>query len=283
MRGLLASAARALNGTDNPSEQTSSENRRDAELLLMHALGHDRAWLYAHATDPVAQPTRELFADFLERRMGGEPLAYVTGRREFWSLDLGVSRDVLIPRVETELLVEWVLQKIPQDLPMHIADLGTGSGAIGLALASECPQARVLATDASEAALVVAKANAERLGIDNIAFAQGNWCAALGKCQFDFILTNPPYIAVADAHLQQGDLRFEPQTALASGADGLDAIRVIVDDAPDHLKPGGWLAFEHGHDQGLAAREVLAKSGFVQIFTARDLEDRERVSGGRIL
>ncbi|HET8940566.1 MAG TPA: peptide chain release factor N(5)-glutamine methyltransferase [Rudaea sp.] len=279
----MAQAVQTLSADRVASEQGSSEHRRDAELLLMHALGRDRAWLYAHATDPVDAAIRELFAQLLARRMGGEPLAYVTCRREFWSLDLTVTPDVLIPRVETELLVEWALRKIPQNMQVEIADLGTGSGAIGLALASERPQARVVATDASAAALAVAKSNATRLGVDNVAFAHGNWCQALGQDKFDLIVSNPPYIAVADTHLKHGDLRFEPPAALSSGSDGMDAIRNIVRAAPAHLKLNGWLAFEHGFDQGLAVRELLSKSGFVQVFTTRDLEDRERVSGGQIL
>jgi len=150
-----------------------------------------------------------------------------------------------------------------------------------LAIARERPQARVLATDASTAALATARENAERVGIDNVEFARGDWCAALGERRFGLIASNPPYIAQADAHLQRGDLRFEPRAALASGADGLDAIRSIVAAAPTHLQPHGWLLFEHGHDQGVAARELLALSGFVEVFSALDLEQRERVSGGR--
>jgi release factor glutamine methyltransferase len=215
------------------------------------------------------------------RRAAGEPLAYLTGRREFWSLDLAVTPDVLIPRPETELLVELALQRIPRNVKVDIADLGTGSGAIALALAHERPLTRVLATDASAATLTVARDNAARLRNGNIEFAQGDWCAALGNRKFDLIVSNPPYIADKDAHLQQGDLRFEPRAALASGADGLDAIRVIVHGAPAHLKPGAWLMFEHGHEQGLAVRDLLEKSGFVEVFTERDLEGRERVTGGR--
>lgn len=279
VRGLLAEAARALSEARGPSQPAGSDDRREAELLLMHVLGRERAWLYAHATDPVDAAISEQCARLIGRRIAGEPLAYITGRREFWSLDLALTSDVLIPRAETELLVELALQKIPLNIPVDIADLGTGSGAIGLALASELAQARVLATDASAAALAVAKSNAVRLRIDNIEFAQGNWCKPLGARKFDLIVSNPPYIAAADTHLEQGDLRFEPAAALASGSDGLDAIREICSAVSKHLKPNGWLMLEHGYDQGPAVRQLLDEYGYSQIFTALDLESRERVSG----
>jgi release factor glutamine methyltransferase len=272
-RGLLAAAS---------VERRGDESARDVELLLGHALGKDRAWLYAHGDDALSVDSALRFHALLMRRSGGEPIAYIVGRREFWSLDLAVNPDVLIPRPETELLVELALQRTSQNVQVDIADLGTGSGAIALAIACERPHARVLATDASAAALAVARDNAGRLGIGNVEFAQGDWCAALGGQRYDLVLSNPPYIAQADIHLQQGDLRFEPRAALASGADGLDAIRLIVAAAPGHLHPQGWLLFEHGHDQGSAVRDLLAQNSFVEIFTATDLEQRERVSGGRV-
>jgi release factor glutamine methyltransferase len=269
-RALLVEGARVLSG---------DEARRDAELLLMHALGVDRAWLYAHADDSIDAAGVARFDELVARRAAGAPMAYLIGQREFWSLDLRVTPDVLIPRPETELLVELALQKIPQGEKLDLADLGTGSGAIALALARERPHAQVLATDASAAALAVARSNAQRLGIANIDFAHGDWCAALGERTFDVIVSNPPYIAASDAHLTQGDLRHEPRAALASGVDGLDAIRHIVRTASANLKTGGWLLLEHGHDQGTAVSELFAQSGFVESFTARDLEARERVSG----
>ena len=274
VRGLLAAAAGELSG---------DESAREVELLLSHALRRDRAWLRAHADDPLAAEDAVQFHALLLRRTAGEPLAYIIGRREFWSLDFTVTPDVLIPRAETELLIEFALQRIPQNAQADIADLGTGSGAIALAIAHERPQARVLATDASAAALMVARGNAERLGIRNVEFVRGDWCAGLAERKFDSIVSNPPYIADGDTHLAQGDLRFEPRTALASGADGLDAIRAIVRDAPAHLKPGGWLLLEHGYDQGAPVHRLLEKCGFVEVFTALDLEGRERVSGGRRL
>jgi release factor glutamine methyltransferase len=273
VRSALAHAAATLAG---------DEAMREAELLLQHALDRPRAWLFAHADDMIAAAAAARFRELVVRRAAGEPLAYVTGRREFWSLDLVVSPDVLIPRAETELLVELALQRIPPAAECDVADLGTGSGAIALAIARERPRARVLASDSSYAALAVARGNAARLAVGNIEFAQGDWCAALGGRRFELIVSNPPYIAAADRHLGQGDLRFEPQAALASGADGLDAIRAIVEAAPAYLKPAGWLLLEHGFEQGRAVRERLEKSGFVEVFTALDLEQRERVSGGHL-
>ena len=272
VRGLLAAASAELGGDDSA---------REVELLLGHALGKDRSWLYAHADDALAVDSALRFHALLLRRAAGEPIAYILGRREFWSLDLVVTPDVLVPRPETELLVELALQRIPQSAQVDIADLGTGSGAIALAIARERPQARVLATDASAAALAVARANAARLGLGNVEFAQGDWCAALAAHRYDLIVSNPPYIAQADTHLQRGDLRFEPRAALASGADGVDAIRSIVAAAPEHLQLRGWLLFEHGFEQGPAVRELLERSGFQEVWTASDLEGRERVSGGR--
>ena len=272
MRGLLAAAG---------SGQTDDEGARETEVLLAHALGRDRAWLYAHTDDALPVEPAIAFHQLLVRRAAGEPVAYLTGHREFWSLDIAVTPDVLIPRAETELLVEIALQKIPQGAQVELADLGTGSGAIALALARERPRASVLASDASAAALAVARGNAQRLDIGNVEFALGNWCEPLGGRRFDVIVSNPPYIGDEDAHLEQGDLRFEPRTALASGADGLDAIRVIVRAAPAHLKAGGWLLFEHGFEQGAACRTLLEHAGYVEVFTAADLEGRDRVSGGR--
>ena len=272
-RALLAAAA---------AEPGNQDAVLETQVLLAHALGRDRAWLYAHADDALAVDAALHFHGLLRRRAAGEPLAYIVGRREFWSLDLTVTRDVLIPRPETELLVELALQRIPQGIQVDIADLGTGSGAIALALAHERPQARILGTDCSGAALAVARANSVRLAIQNVEFAEGDWCAALGNGRFDLIVANPPYIAAADPHLAQGDLRFEPAAALASGVDGLDAIGTIVRGAPAHLKACGWLLFEHGWEQGGAARALLRESGFVEVFSAPDLEARERASGGRI-
>jgi release factor glutamine methyltransferase len=253
----------------------------DAEWLLAHALGRPRSWLYAHADDTVDAGTRARFAELVERRAAGEPVAYLTRSRGFWNFDLRVTPDTLIPRSETELLVELALARLPETAGLRIADLGTGSGAIALALALERPRARVVATDISDAALAVARENAAALAIDNVRFGSGSWYSALDDAPFDLIASNPPYIADGDPHLAAGDLRFEPGSALASGHDGLDAIRAIVRDAPAHLGPGGWLLLEHGIAQGAAVRALLHEAGFVDVETARDLEDRERVTLGR--
>jgi len=253
----------------------------DAEWLLGHALGQPRTWLYAHARDIVDATASQRFVALVARRAVGEPVAYLIGRRGFWTFELEVTPDTLIPRPETELLVELALARLPSDRDLCLADLGTGSGAIALALARERPRANVLATDASEAALAVARENAAALGVGNIRFRRGDWCAALGDEGFDLIASNPPYIAVDDPHLSDGDLRFEPSGALASGADGLDAIRAIVGAAPAHLLPGGWLLLEHGLEQGGAVRALLQAAGLVDVATLRDLEHRERATFGR--
>lgn len=253
----------------------------DRELLLAEALGRSRGWLYAHPEAAVPAPAQARFEALLARRQAGEPVAYLLGRQGFWSLELEVGPATLIPRPETECLVELALARLPAGQPLRVADLGTGSGAIALALARERPQARIVATDASVAALAVARRNAERLGLGRVEFRQGDWLAPLCGERFDLIASNPPYIEAGDPHLTQGDLRFEPPAALASGADGLDAIRVIVRDAGRHLHPGGWLLLEHGWNQGPAVRVLLEDAGFSEVATERDLEGRDRVSLGR--
>lgn len=259
-----------------------SDARHEAEHLLLHVLGRDRAWLFAHGDDPLSATEAAAFEALLERREAGEPLAYLLGRRGFWTLDLQVSPATLIPRPETERLVELALERLPADRPVRVADLGTGTGAIALAIASERPQAELVATDVSEAALQIAQANAHRHEIANVGFRHGSWWAPLAGERFDLIASNPPYIADADPHLDRGDLRFEPPTALSSGADGLDAIREIVARAPSHLLPGGWLLIEHGWDQGEAIRSLLRAADFVDVATEVDLEQRDRVTLGRV-
>ena len=255
----------------------------DAALLLAHALQRPRTWLYAHGDESVDADTGARFEALVARRIAGEPVAYLTGSRGFWGFDLRVTPDTLIPRPETELLVELALQRLPADRVLAVADLGTGSGAIALALARERPRARVLATDASAAALEVARGNAAALGIGNVVFREGDWFAPLANERFDLVASNPPYVADGDRHLGEGDLRFEPVRALSSGRDGLDDIRRIVADAPRHLLPHGWLLLEHGHDQGDAVRTLLLEAGFVEVATCHDLEHRDRVSLGRRL
>ena len=254
----------------------------DAELLLAHAFGRPRGWLYAHADSSVAALDAARFRTLLDRRGRGEPVAYLCGRRGFWTLDLMVTPDTLIPRPETERLVELALERLPRTGRVRIADLGTGSGAIALALASERPEALVAATDASPAALAVAGANARAASLSNVCFHTGDWFAAVPGQQFDLVASNPPYIANGDPHLLDGDLRFEPAVALSSGNDGLDAIRTIVADAPTHLLPGGWLLIEHGWTQGAAVRALLDAAGLVEVGTHQDLEQRDRVTLGRM-
>lgn len=253
----------------------------DAEILLAHVLGRSRTWLYAHADAEAGADAGRRFEALLARRRAGEPVAYLTGSRGFWGFDLRVNANTLVPRPETERLVELALERLPADGAWRIADLGTGSGAIALALALDRPRAEVIATDASEAALDVARDNARSLGVGNIAFRQGDWFAPLAGERFDLVASNPPYIALGDPHLDEGDLRFEPDAALASGADGLDAIRAIAQGAPLHLLPRGWLLVEHGWEQGPAVRALFEAAGLVEVATHADLERRDRVTLGR--
>ncbi|MGH8032766.1 MAG: peptide chain release factor N(5)-glutamine methyltransferase [Luteimonas sp.] len=253
----------------------------DAERLLAHTLSRSRAWLYAHGDQALTIDDMQRFAALLARREAGEPVAYLIGRRGFWHFDLSVTSDTLIPRPETERLVELALERIPIDVACRVADLGTGSGAIALALAHERPRAAVVATDRSAAALGVARGNAAHLGIANVAFRHGDWLQPLTGERYALIASNPPYIADGDAHLSQGDLRHEPTAALASGHDGLDAIRVIVRDASAHLAADGWLLLEHGWRQGDVVRTLLTAAGFVDVATEQDLESRDRVTLAR--
>ncbi len=272
IRDLLQSAQETLGTLEQP--------RLEAMLLLEHSLGRPRSWLIAH--DDEAPDTRQqaTFQQLLERRAQGEPLAYITGKREFWSLALEVNPDVLIPRPETELLVETALERIPVSESAQIADLGSGSGAITLAIASERPRATVIGVEFHPGALGVAQRNARRHNLDNVLFIHGPWLAPLHGRRFDVIVSNPPYVAEADPHLDA--LSYEPRSALAAGPDGLRDLRSIVADASAHLQPHGWLLLEHGADQGDAVRDLFAQSGFSDIETRRDLAGLERVTlGGR--
>ncbi|MDR6842971.1 peptide chain release factor N(5)-glutamine methyltransferase [Pseudoxanthomonas sacheonensis] len=253
----------------------------DARPLLAHALGKPVSWLFAHGDETIEISALQRFRVLLEARESGRPVAYLTGRRGFWTLDLAVTADTLIPRPETELLVELAIARLPVSSPSRAADLGTGSGAIALAIAKERPECRVIATDASEGALDIAIGNGEGNGIRNVEFRMGSWFSPLMGERFDLIASNPPYIAEGDPHLDEGDLRFEPAAALSSGADGLDAIREIVSGAGTHLVAGAWLLLEHGLEQGAAIRELFEAAGFVDVATERDLESRDRVTLGR--
>jgi release factor glutamine methyltransferase len=253
----------------------------DAEWLLAHAVGRSRSWLFTHASDLLEQEAAERYAGFVARRLRGEPVAYIIGTQGFWSLELSVTSATLIPRPETERLVELVLERMPRNAACRVVDLGTGSGAIALALATERPLAEVTAVDNSRAALDVARANAARLGLSRIRFVAGNWLEPLAGEQFDIIASNPPYIESDDPHLTQGDLRFEPLSALAAGLDGLQDLRIIVHEAHAALHAGGWLLLEHGWKQGPAVRALFDPARWAQTYTALDLEQRERVTLAR--
>ena len=260
--------------------QRNPAARLEAEILLAHVLQRPRAYLYANPDLELQSDRSETFSKLVERRAKGEPVAYLTGVREFWSLPLKVTRDVLIPRPETELLVEAALARIPDREAARVADIGTGSGAVALALASERKQADIHATDISAAAISLARENARTLGLD-VQFHTGSWCEPL-QGRFDLIVSNPPYVADNDPHLQRGDCRFEPRDALTPGGDGLGAIREITAQASKMIRPGGWLLFEHGFEQGEAVCEILMDEGFSGVESLRDLEGHERVSLGRL-
>ena len=252
----------------------------EAEILLMHVLHVDRAWLFANREHEVTASQSDAFRDLIRRRSGGEPVAYLTGVREFWSLPLRVTPDVLIPRPETELLVETALAFLPPQAPWRVADLGTGSGAVAIAIAVERPACAVHATEASAAAIAVARANVDALANGRVTLHRGSWLEPLSG-QFHLIVSNPPYVAEGDAHLETGDCRFEPRLALTPGADGMAAIRQIARGALPLLEPGGLLAFEHGYAQGAAARSLLRELGYCRVTTRRDLEGHERVTSGQ--
>ncbi|MDI3511733.1 MAG: release factor glutamine methyltransferase [Betaproteobacteria bacterium] len=259
--------------------------RLDAQILLLTALErdpHDRAWLWAHDQDVVLPQTAIRWRALCERWQAGEPVAYLVGHKEFYGLDLQVDPRVLIPRPDTETLVDWTLELIrAAQAPLHVIDLGTGSGAIALALASQKVLGlQVTATDASADALAVAESNARRLALA-VRFRQGHWLGAVPGERFDIIVSNPPYIAEGDQHLDA--LRHEPSSALGSGPDGLSDIRTIVKQAPDHLRNGGWLLFEHGHDQSAEVRSLLSHAGFSQVTSHTDLAGIERCTGGQWL
>ena len=242
----------------------------------MHVCGLSRPELFTRDRQPLSADQETALAELIARRQRGEPLAYLTGRREFWSLELAVSPATLIPRPETELLVERALAHIPADAAWSIADLGTGSGAIALAIAHERPRCRIIATDFSPAALTIARANADAHGL-GVDFRGGDWLTPLAGESLDMVVSNPPYVRENDPHLTRGDARFEPRAALAAGGDGLEAIRRIVADARRHLRPSGYLLLEHGYDQAGQVRGLLRDSGYHVIVLHRDLAGIERV------
>lgn len=267
---LANAAARLAAATPTP--------RLDAEVLAMYACGLTRSELITRADTELCGTASARLEQLLARRARGEPIAYLTGHREFWSLDLVVTPAVLIPRPETELLVERALALVPAVAAWTVADLGAGSGAIACALAKERPRCRIIAIDQSPEALAVARENVRRLGLANVELRQGEWCAPLTDMRCDLIVSNPPYVAQGDPHLDQGDLRFEPRAALVAGSDGLDAIRIIARDAPRHLGPRGWLLLEHGFDQGAMVSSLLETLGYRDITNFGDLASLPRVT-----
>lgn len=277
---LLREGARRLGGLgDSP--------RLDAELLLAHALGQSRESLYRSLFSSVEPETEERYGLLLSDRETRRPVAQLVGQRDFWTFTLSVSRATLVPRPETELLVERALARIPVDVPWSVADLGTGTGAIALAIGRERPACKVLATDLSKPALTVARSNGKALGLQNVTFKQGDWFQPLptpasSKWRCHMLVSNPPYIAANEWVATDPELSFEPRVALDGGRDGLDAFRVLTTGAPRHLRPGGWLLLEHGFRQGDEVRTLMKRAGFGNVTTVNDLAGRPRVSEGQI-
>ncbi|KPW56859.1 Release factor glutamine methyltransferase [Pseudomonas syringae pv. broussonetiae] len=271
---IIASLLRSAELPDSPTA------RLDIELLLAAALGKPRSFLHTWPERIVSTEAALAFAGYLQRRRTGEPVAYILGQQGFWKLDLEVAPHTLIPRPETEMLVEAALELVPAFAPAKVLDLGTGTGAIALALANERQQWKVTAVDRVPEAVALAERNRQRLQLDNAQVLNSHWFSALEGQQFDLIISNPPYIADADPYLSAGDVRFEPSSALTAGSDGLDDLRTIIADAPVHLSADGWLLLEHGYDQGPAVRELLIRHGFERIQTRRDLGEHERITFG---
>lgn len=274
IKAILTTATQNLSKSDSP--------RLDAEVLLCHVLKVNRSYLYTWPNKKITTIQYHKFQALLASRAQGTPIAYLTGHKEFWSLDLQVTTNTLIPRPETELLVEQALVRLPVDTQAQIVDLGTGSGAIALAIAVERPQCHTLAIDKSFAALTVARTNAKRLNLPSIIFLASDWWSAVGNLNATLIVSNPPYVAATDRHLSQGDVKSEPRDALVAGLDGLTDIRHIITTSVSHLEPHGWLLLEHGYDQAKAVRELFNQSSYKDITTYRDLAGLSRVTGAQI-
>lgn len=264
---------------------SNRDARSEVELLLMRALNITRARLIAHPEVALKASTDQTYLEYLRRRLAGEPIAYILGEREFYGSAFTVSSDVLIPRPETELLVDMALDRVNQREHVSVLDLGTGSGAIAIAIARQRPNVRMVATDVSQSALDMARSNSEHLLQDNqqMRLLRSDWFEQLADMRFNMIVSNPPYVAAGDEHLDIGDVRFEPRMALVGGSDGLDHLRLIIAQAPQYLVEGGWLFFEHGYDQAAGCRQLLTQAGFAEPVSERDLAGYLRVSGGRRL
>ena len=281
----ITSIQHVLNQAQLTLTADSESPRIDSEILLAHVLECNRTYLRTWPEKSLSPEQQTQFQQLISRRSAGEPIAYITGKREFWDMTLHVSPDTLIPRPETEHLVELALEKIPQISEWRVADLGTGCGAIALAIARERPHCKIFAADKSATALVVAQSNARHLDINNVTFIEGSWLEPFSKSrekqQFEIIVSNPPYIHPDDQHLGQGDLRYEPTQALRSSPDGLADILAIAEAARDHLVSPGWLILEHGYDQGSIVKKTLETLGYFQVSTMEDLAKNERLSIGK--
>lgn len=261
---------------------TSPSARLDAELLLGHVLRRSRTELYAHAEDKVQPEQTAVFVNLVRRRRDGQPIAQLIGHREFWSMRLAVTRDTLVPRPETEILVSCALTHLPKDRAANVLDLGTGSGAVALAIAQDRPDATVTATDISTDALRIARYNAHSLGLTHVKFKRGDWYAPVRGRKFSMIVCNPPYVTDMEMIVHDFELRHEPRVALAGGEDGLHAIKHVIEEAPRHLFPGGWLAIEHGHRQGPAVEILMRDAGMSSIFGYTDLHGHARVTEAKL-
>ena len=272
----LQAAQTALKAS-NPS----GEEKQEAQLLLAQLLGVNHAWLIAHSHDALAAENQQAFQALVQRRMQGEPIAHILGERDFYGLTFKVTPDTLIPRPDTETLVEAALAKLPLAKNLEVLDLGTGSGAVALAIAYHRPQVQMTAVDCSEKALTIAKQNAQQLKMHQVRFVLSDWFDALADQTFDMIVSNPPYVEAHDAHLSQGDLRFEPLSALVAGTDGLADIRLMIKAATKHLKPQGWLMLEHGYQQASQVASLFSAAGFSHIQHGLDLAGIQRVTLGQ--
>ena len=258
----------------------SDSARLDAEILFCDVMQFNRSKIYSHPEQIVPDDKSALFQSLIEQRQQGHPIAHLTGKKEFWSLELAISEDTLIPRPETELLVETALQMVPDDAVFNILDLGTGSGAIAVAIASERPDCKIVATDINKNALAMAEKNAETHQLENIQFHLSDWYQNIPSQEFDLIVSNPPYIKQDDEHLSQGDVRFEPELALVAGADGMQAIDMILENAKQYLASDAYLLIEHGYDQKQLVHEAFLKHDFKQLKTFQDLSGQDRMTMG---